>query len=276
MKQSGLPALNLLLGGLPDGLVEVSGAESCGKTTLGGNLLRQATQDDRPRVFVPIGPYDPERLRQLGAGPDTLILRPADWYSLARALQIFCAGVDDALIIIDGPSGLETADEEQNPLVCEPDWAQQRADITYALHMIAEAARAHACTVVLLDEIRSDIGWKGRHKTAMVRYMDDELAAHISLKVLRTKEQYGKLGYKRVQFKVVRALDTPPGGAVDCTLFPDTGFDPWYDLLTCLIRTGEAVPAGTYWRLRAGGQVGPGFSRAIAQLQARYGGRYRW
>ena len=265
MFSSGLPTLDaLLLGGYTAGIVELYGETGAGVTSLCAAAIKCAARTGRPCLFVHVTPIDKQRLLQLGVPPNIPVLQCTDWETTQTVIVRAMQRMHGVLTVIDGFSAIETQAELATDLMEEA--PRSESGNKYRLiRDLAEVARGTNSTVLVTSEARAVLGRRGI-RSAMSG-VNDYVTTQLKLTQVEVRLEYEKLHHKKVRVDVTRSKTIPPGGSSHLYLFGKTGFDPYFDMLKYMIRTGAATRKGTYWILDTGERLGPGYETAAKQLE---------
>ena len=109
---TGIMSLDLCLGGgLPSGMVEISGEESCGKTALLGHIMATAQQSGMEVALCISEPYDSYYMQDLGVDEDHLVTIRAKNFETMVELAAAFLKTSGRMVAIDSITGFRLRDE---------------------------------------------------------------------------------------------------------------------------------------------------------------------
>ena len=268
MKSTGIDSVDeLLSGGLPDGIVDIYGEPSSGKSAFGACLIKQAASEGRPVVLVHTTPLDKDRYLELAVPGDTTLATAPDWKTLGDVFSEVIRNTENLLLVVDSASALEASVNTERSL-SKISYADNRAECLEALENLSNACAETNATVVLISEARAVLGRINKIRSALG--MDTHLTARLYFKIAETKSAYGKVAYRKVDITVERNKSAPPGKKTQIHIFSKDGIDKYLELLKYLISTRKIVQKGAYWVTRSGSLLGPGYEKASEQLKEIY------
>jgi RecA/RadA recombinase len=270
MNDTGLLPINAILrGGLPTGLVDIFGETGAGKTAFCAGLVKQASAEGRQALWVATTPIEKNALLRMGVPQNVPVVKAVHWSALTEVLVAAFTATPQLLVIIDSATGLETQVSTED-MVGNTDPVENLRELYKALALISEAAQPTGGTLVLISEVRAVMNSRNRVRSALPHACGGLLTARLQFRIVELKSAYGEVHYKKVSVKVLNNLLCPPGGEWVLHNFVRTGFDPWLERLKWGIAQGTIINKGAYWVLENGTLVGPGYSKAVAQLKEEY------
>lgn len=142
---TGIPSLDLALGGMASGVIEIYGEESTGKTTLLGATISRAQKVDMGVALLPTEFFDEPYFRAMGVDIDKLIMvRSSCWEDAYQPLYDFLNQGDRLLLAIDSATGLRPKKEGD-------DWA---AKVLKFIHEAQQYMGPRSC-VVMTNQVRA-------------------------------------------------------------------------------------------------------------------------
>jgi recombination protein RecA len=208
---TGLPAVDAALGigGLPRGrIVELFGAEACGKTAL---ALRTAAETQRRGGGVALidveRTFDPRQAAALGVNLDSLVVAQPGWeeQALEIARSLAASGAVD-LLIVDSAAGLVPKVELESSLEAVAP-GLQAAILTRALRRLSAACVRSGTCALFLNQLRSAPGPDGAETTAAGRALKTHAAMRIDLRRIP--------GSRLMRLRVVRSRLGAASGEAD-------------------------------------------------------------
>ena len=259
----------LLHGGLPAGLVELSGLDGSGKTALALSVAREAGLAGLPCALI----------HMQGGAPDTDFIKTAG-HNMAVVTPPFGeAGVEAAyaclsrgfrVVVVDSFTNLRPRCEDD---LLVGDRASGATRLAYhAATILRDRALLTDSLILCTSELRANLKGFGtisayesvwRHCANMrVRLARDEV-----------RGEYGTVQSVTVRMTVVSSELLGIGVVGQAHLRQAQGLDRNLELLLALVESGMLRQVGGYWK-GFSRMFGPGYERAAAQIGQRYG-QYR-
>lgn len=269
--KSGSIALDrALYGGYARGrIVEISGAESAGKTTLALHAVAECQKEGGSCAFIDMEhALDLEYAANLGVDIEKLITSQPDnaEQALNIAETLIRSGTVD-LIIVDSVSALTPRAELEGDIGDSSIGLQARL-MSQAMRMLNGIASKQNVTVIFINQIRMKIGIMfgnpevGSGGNALKYYASQRLD------VRRTKtlsEGDDKTGI-RSRVKVVKSKVGPPFRAVEVNIMFGKGIDWAADLLDMGVSMGFIDKAGAWYSYNKE-RIGQGAANAASTLR---------
>lgn len=266
---TGLLEFDLLTcGGLPAGVVELSGPDSSGKTTIALSCMREAGLSSLPCALIHMQGSAPDiEFVKTAGNPDALVVRPTSGESALHAAHT-CLQRGVKVVVIDSIANVRPAREDKLPMG-EMDPGAIRM-IHHGLHHLQREAWRQDSLVLMTNEIRANL--KGRRNQTVSAY-EPVLSSVTDMRIQLTRQEahlaFGELAEVRVRLHVTHSTTQPPGFQADGRLFGRVGVDRNRELLEMLIRNDIFVRTGAYWK-GLGDMLGPGYDKASRQVGQRY------
>lgn len=258
MFTTGIPALDYVLGGgFEAGIAEVYGDETDLQMHLALGVLERGVLGG---VW-----YQAKPLQAAGARiPTNLQLGNA--LTLDDALQYTCdvlkQGGEGCVFVVD--TMLESREELASP-IGEADHFTKWQALCGLLQEVRAWSKERGALVLLLSEARDAFGGRNRVKSSTESLAREYTGARVRCTTKQETSEYGTTAWRRVQCRVVRSLCVPPGGTCDVMLFT-AGINYRLEQLKWLVMTKVVTRAGNYFRFADGRSLGPGWTKAAAQL----------
>lgn len=155
--ETGSPALDIAvgLGGLPIGrIIEVFGAEDCGKTSLALRVVANAQRTGRVCAYIDADhALDPDYAKALGVAANLATFRPVSAEdALSMADTLAASGALDLLVIDSMPSLVPRAELEGE--MGDAHGPLQARLLEQALRRILPRLSRHGCSLILVNQIR--------------------------------------------------------------------------------------------------------------------------
>lgn len=267
MLSTGLATADVALrGGIPTGLTEVFGPDSCGKTTFAAALLAVARRSRRPRLLISACPLDTNWFVRCGAGARLPVLEGIDdWETVLSALSTYAPQYPGSLVVLDGATLLETVQESLDELG-KTNLLERHVELRRVLDALRELALETGSYFVLINEIRAVQGTRRGTRSAHEPFAA-AYTCRIELEVDSSASQYDELHHKDITLRVVKNVCVPPGGNTQMRLFIDGGFRWGHEMLVTLLASKQLRQAGAYFTDQSGRSYGPGWERAAEQLR---------
>lgn len=264
---TGLAAFDVsTCGGLPAGVVEVSGPDSSGKTAMSLSCAREAGMAGLPCVLISMqGSPDTDFVRTAGH-PDVMVVQCSTGESALHAVHT-CLKRGVKIVVLDSIANVRPSREDQLPL---GEWDTSSTHMLFhGLHLIQREAWKRDSVVLLTNEIRALQG-KGRKTVPTYdRLLNEVTDLRIRLARKETHMQFGEVDRVEVGLTVTRSSTQLPGLHTTFRLFGARGVDRDRELLEALIQRDVFVRTGAYWK-GLGDMLGPGYQRAAEQIGQRY------
>ena len=203
---SGFDAIDAVLGigGFPRGrIVELSGPEACGKTTLALRTIAGVQRRGGTAALIDADrTFDPHRAAALGIHLENLVMSAPEWgeQALEIARSLASSGAVD-LIVVDSAAALvpklelETSLETISP-------GLHAAVLLRALRRLAPAAARSGACVVFLNQLRSAGAGEAAETTAGGRALKAYAAVRAELRPLASP---GKVRFRVLKNKFAAA-----------------------------------------------------------------------
>ena len=267
MRTTGVHSLDFdLNGGIRSGIVEISGAEASGKSTLALSIMREASLcGERVGIVCASGYPDPNYLSRAGPA-DAIVVSPhSGESSLESSYQLLRANVK--VVVIDSVTSIYPSMSLIKDISRE-DYSARLRMLYHALTNLRKLAYKKRSVVVCVNEVRSRMFSRGV-KSSSDSSFEDLSDLRIRLKRTSYSTEYGKLDRVNVGYKILKSLLSKPGKSGAFVMWPDVGIDRSYELLSELIKRETIKRSGAYFVTPLGG-LGPGYSTAAAQVSDRY------
>jgi KaiC/GvpD/RAD55 family RecA-like ATPase len=256
-------------GGLPAGLVELSGEDACGKTAIALSVVREAGQSGLPCALI----------HMQGGAPDTNFLRSAGISRMAvstpphgeAAVEVAhsCLSRGFRVVVIDSFTNLRPRCED-DLMVGERVPAARLA--YHAATVLRERALRADSLLLCTSEVRANLegyGLISAYERVLSRCSD----MRIRLSRQETRAEYGLVTDVTIRMDVLASGISGAGTVSHVHLHQADGVARDLELLLALVRAGTLTQVGAYWK-GLSRMFGPGYTRAAQQVGQRYR-RYR-
>lgn len=256
--QIGNKAIDYALGGgVPrNKIIELYGAESCGKSTMVYHMIA-SYQKKYPNEGILLidteSGYDPVYAENLGVNAKGIIHVPAE--SGIGALNIAKMAAESGganLIIIDSIAALTTkSDEEGN--IGEQMMAEQARMISQAFRVLNSMITKHDLTFIVTNQVRENIGQSYGDKTVTPAGKALKHYAHIRAKLTRINQIKQKINGEEVvvgidaRFDCVKNKVAPPFRKADYSITFGLGIDNVISSVNLGIEKGVIIKKGGWF-----------------------------
>lgn len=259
MFPTGVHLLDKVLGGgLPNGLVEVCGPASLGKTLLAFSLFRESSRRGQRVLYASSEDVVDDRVLSSYA-PEAVYLEATHAEALFEAIYEAIDGFD--VVCIDSLNPLLPLIEVGTPVGQRYPNAQQRL-MYHCLRRLR--TRLDNKLLLVISQPRHDLVGK-RPKSPYLKHLKNVLDLSLKVRQLKSLTEYGKTVYRKLEYSVVWSPRIPPGTKADGYLFTPEGFNPPLELFRRLENEKIVERRGAYWK-GDGITLGPGRLTAAAQI----------
>lgn len=261
LSSTGVARLDMLLrGGVPAGLLEISGHESCGKTVLAASILREASG---PTVWISLSGL-PERqwLIDAGAG-DAFSLLPGSGEAAIDGAGV-CLRQGARVVVLDNFAHLDCWPGRS---LLSENWQGRKRLAHHGLRALTNEARRTGSLVVVVNELRRRPG------SGFRACFDAEISACRATRLLVTRKKYrtnyDEFAYLQAEVTLRGHPTMPPGGKATFVVFRPGGVSRELSLLSVLQEAGILCQKGAYW-CGEDRTLGPGYAEAIQGIRESY------
>jgi len=255
---TGLPSLDVILGRL-EGLVEVYGPESSGKTTLAYHVLRKGGL----YIGTESG-YDPTLAPGLIDEENLLVLRPGFGEAAFEAAHEFLPG----RVVIDSASALTPASFRGRKLHEEDQVGDQSRMLAFGARMLAKSCREKGGLVLFTQQLRQNIGkrFSGTTRIPYGRGIADFSDTRIELRRGAPLRRGHKEVGLTITAKTTKNRNRLPGAEVSLDLLYGEGFRRAASLLDWAIGRGVIQRSGSWYNFD-GRVIGQGRDAACTAIE---------
>ena len=241
------------IGGLPKGrVIEVFGAESCGKTTLCSLVCAEAQKDPDALVgFVDVEhAYNPPYAQQLGVDTSESRFYFSQPSSAEEALDLVLKMTETAafsVIVLDSIGGLMTKAQLEKGI--DDNTMAEVARVLGKILMKIVVAAAKTDTIILfVNQQRSSMNMYGPSEVTMGGKALPYFCS-VRLKMRKTgviMDGDTPVG-QNVEIKIIKNKVGPPFGVLETDLYFGKGFDQQAELVESAINKGIIVRGGAWY-----------------------------
>ena len=253
-------------GGIPPGIVEVSGPESSGKTTLAMSIMREADLRRFQTAYISCSKPNPEYMRK--AGPrECLCVSPGSAESaFDAAFKLVDAGV--RVIVIDTITAMLPHVDRHRPLnEGETPFAMRRLAFHALSHLEPKLSESGSLLVVL-SEVRQKIG-RGYPSSPMDGTIDSICGIRMSTSKIKTRTEFGDFSYLKFGMRIKQSKFCPPGQTAEAFIWKD-GINRSFELMRLLLATNILEVRGSRIMGPDGISLGPGLLKAAQQIEESF------
>ena len=253
-------------GGIPPGIVEISGPESSGKTTLAMSIMREAELNGMQSASIFCSKPDPGYL--MAAGPsDCVCISPGSAESaFDAAFKLVDAGV--RVVVIDTITALLPHVDRHRPL--------HEGETPFAMRRLAFHALSHlgprliesGSLLVVLSEVRQKIG-RGYPSSPMDGTIDDVCGIRMSTSKIKTRTEFGDFSYLKFGVRIKQSKFCPPGQTAEAFIWKG-GINRSFELMRLLLATNILETRGSRIMGPDGISLGPGLLKAAQQIEENF------
>ncbi len=253
---TGSPSLDraIGIGGLPEGrIVEIFGAESCGKTSLVSILCGEAQKKypDKYVGFVDVEhAFNPPYAASLGMqqGDDkTIFTQPSSGEEALETLLTLVETGQFSVMVLDSVGGVQTKRQLEGDIGKETMGEVARV-MSQTMPKIVKAANKHGTLVIFINQQRATMDMYGPKDTTMGGKALPYFSS-VRLK-LRKKDPIldgtTPIG-QSLEIKVIKNKVGNPFGVIESALYFHRGFDKQAELVDEAIKAGIIERAGPWF-----------------------------
>lgn len=241
-------------GGIPVGrMVELFGPTGSGKTTLALSTIAQAQADGKKCAFLDNeNAFNPDFARMLGVDIKNLIFsQDNEGERTLDAVEALVWSGELDLIVIDSIAGLATCEELKGNMD-DKQMADRARMWSKATRKLCAALNKNDCTLLMVNQIREDVGGYGNPETTPG---GRAIKFHASMRIdVRQRDQFAEgrgdsrrvFGHK-IRFRIKKNKVGKEWGVAFADLWYDTGFDLEKDLINTA-EEAEVVDVSGGWR----------------------------
>lgn len=241
--------LALGVGGVPKGrIIEIFGAESCGKTTLALHIIAETQKKQGVAAFIDAEhALDPEYAKKLGVDIDNLLISQPD--TGEDALDILEALVRSGtvkVVVIDSVAALTPKAEIEGEMGDQQIGLQARL-MSKALRKVTSVAAKTGVIVIFINQVRTKIGitWGDPDVTPGGKAL--KFYSSVRIKLTRTAkiERNGNVIGNRVKAKIVKNKVAPPFRETEYDILYNEGISRLSDLVRMAEKYGILTKKGS-------------------------------
>jgi recombination protein RecA len=258
------------IGGVPRGrIVEISGPESSGKTTLTLHIIAEAQKTGGRAAFIDAEhALDPIYAKHLGVDTDELLVSQPDTgeQGLEICEMLVRSGAID-VIVIDSVAALVPRAEIAGEMGDSHMGLHARL-MSQALRKLAGAIHKSNTCVIFINQLREKVGivYGNPEVTTGGRALKFYASMRIEVRKIETIKSGDQMLGNRTRAKVVKNKVAPPFKQAEFDIMYGQGISKVGDLLDCAASAGIVDKAGS-WYSYAGDRIGQGRENAKAYLE---------
>ena len=272
-----IPSGSLLLddalgvGGYPKGrIIEISGPESSGKTTLALHAIAECQKKGGHAAFVDAEhAIDPVYAKNLGVNIDELILSQPD--SGEQALEIVemlasSGGID--LIIVDSVAAL-VPQAELDGVMSDNSVGLQARLMSKAMRKIAGVLNKKECAVIFLNQLREKVGvmYGNPETTSGGRALKFYASIRIDIRRTEALKNGSDIYGNTVKVKIVKNKVAPPFRSCEIDIIYGQGISKEAEILDKAVELGLIKKSGSWFEYQ-GNKIAQGRDSAKEYLKS--------
>lgn len=240
------------VGGLPLGrIIEISGPESSGKSTLAMHAIAQVQKNNGICAYIDAEhAMDPSYAKKLGINTDDLIISQPDYgeQALDIAEMLIRSGVVD-IIVIDSVAALVPKAELEGDMGDSHMGLQARL-MSQALRKLTPVVHKSKTVLIFINQIRQNIGampFASKETTTGGNALKFYASLRLDVRKIATlKKNEVQIG-NRVRVRVVKNKVAPPFKIVEVDLLFNEGISKELDLLSAAIHYKVITQSGSWF-----------------------------
>jgi len=253
----GLPSLDAAVGRL-EGIIEVVGSESSGKTTLAYHLLRRGGM-----LVTSEYDFDPSLLPGMDRAR-LVVVRPSFGEAGLEAASLALPGA----VVIDSASALQPLISLNKKMWEEDAQGCRSYMLAFGARLLGERCSKYGGAVLFTQQLRSSLGYRvsGYERIPYGRGIEDLASIRIEMKRGSFIHSGHRLIGANVEANILKSPTGRKGGVVKLDLIYGKGFSTSASLLDLAIERGIIKRYGNWYRLDRR-MLGNGREQACRQIE---------
>lgn len=234
------------IGGMPRGrIVEIYGAESCGKTTLALHVIAEAQKKGVCAFVDAEHALDPRYAKNLGVKTNELLIsQPGSGEEALQIAESLVKSGKISVVVIDSVAALIPKSEIEGQ-IGDAHMAPQARLMSQAMRMLTPVISKTKTLVIFINQIRSNIGGYGNPTTtAGGRALKFYASVRIQLDKTATIKQGEEPIGSRVKAKVIKNKVASPFKQTEFDVIYNEGISRWGELLLIGEKMGIVTKQG--------------------------------
>ena len=258
------------VGGLPRGrIVEISGPESSGKTTLALNVVAQAQKQGGKAAFIDAEhAMDPQYAAKLGVNiHELLISQPDSGEDALNILESLVRSGMISVVVVDSVAALTPRAELEGEMG-EQHVGRQARMMGQALRKLTAIAAQTQTLIIFINQIRMKIGvmFGNPETTPGGRALPFAASVRIDIRRIAQVKKGDAVVGNRVKAKVAKNKVSPPFKSAEFDILFGEGISYEGDILNSAVNLGVVKKSGSSFSFE-GERLGAGFENARMKLK---------
>jgi len=249
---TGLPSLDYILGGgFPKGrVIEIYGKAASGKTTFAYTMIAQAQKQGGKALYIDVEcSFDPIYAEKVGVDLKQLLVSQPD--SAEQALDLvndFAKTGEVSVIALDSVAALVPKADTEKEIEGSHGIAGRARILSRSLPMIANSASKNGCTILFINQIRTNVGVMFGNPLESPGGMALKFTAstRIEIRARKPEERGGNEG-QPVLAVVKKNKLAQPFRETELFLAYGKGFDTVLDLIEVAVTFDLLLRSGAYY-----------------------------
>ncbi len=240
------------VGGLPMGrIIEISGPESSGKSTLAMHAIAQVQKNNGICAYIDAEhALDPSYAKKLGINTDDLIISQPDYgeQALDIAEMLIRSGVVD-IIVIDSVAALVPKAELEGDMGDSHMGLQARL-MSQALRKLTPVVHKSKTVLIFINQIRQNIGampFANKETTTGGNALKFYASLRLDVRKIASIKKNDLLIGNRVRIRVVKNKVAPPFKIVEVDLLFNEGISKELDLIGAALHYKVITQSGSWF-----------------------------
>lgn len=249
---TGLPSLDYILGGgFPKGrVIEIYGKPASGKTTMAYTAIANAQKQGGKALYIDVEcAFDPSYAEKIGVDLNKLLVSQPN--SAEQALDLvndFAKTGEVSVIALDSVAALVPRADTEKEIDGSHGIAGRARILSRALPLIANSASKNGCTVIFINQIRTNVGvmYGNPNITPGGMSLKFTSSTRIEIRARKPEERGGNEG-QPVLAVIKKNKLAQPFQETELFLAYGKGFDTVLDLIEVAVTFKLLIRGGAYY-----------------------------